>query len=144
MCSLPHNQNRASATCGAAVSSRGANGPGLRVHSHKVLEVRLPEELEEACVLEEGDVRGAACVSKGSLLAAEGRPAHSKGPPKPARRRRRLGPGPAGSAHLEAAAHRHVCTGGAAYGGVELLRQLERRRCAEADVDVQHGTLLQR
>ena len=86
-----------------------------------------------------------ACPKAASWqLTACGRPAHSKGPPKPARRRRRLGPGPAGSAHLEAAAHRHVCTGGAAYGGVELLRQLERRRCAEADVDVQHGTLLQR
>ena len=43
-----------------------------RGRSHKVLKVRLPEELEEARVLEEGDVRGAACGTEVSLLAAGG------------------------------------------------------------------------
>ena len=39
-----------------------------RGRSHKVLKVRLPEELEEARVLEEGDVRGAACGTESEPL----------------------------------------------------------------------------
>ena len=73
-------------------------------------------------------------------LTACGRPAHSQANPTPQAggQSRPVAPSP------EAAAYRRVCTGGAADGGVELLRQPERRRCAEADVDMQHGTLIQR
>ena len=125
-----------------------------RGRSHKVLKVRLPEELEEARVLEEGDVRGAACGTEVSLLAAGGwrvaraaphaqqdfgrrfaaawgagaagvwsRVMPQAGPGRPvapAQRRR-----PMSMCVSRVTCGRvcqRVCTGGAADGGVELLR----------------------
>ena len=74
-----HNQNRAqqhkNQTLVAQPGSqreRPWSTNRYRGRSHKVLKVRLPEELEEARVLEEGDVRGAACGTEMSLLAAGG------------------------------------------------------------------------
>lgn len=99
-----------------------------RGRSHKVLKVRLPEELEEARVLEEGDVRGAACGTESEPLGRRRLACGEGGAARAAGLRaqvcgglgrgcgRRLVTGdPAGRARAacgarpEAAAHEYVC-----------------------------------